>query len=805
MKSANTCFKFILLIAGGLLSTGLLAQELEEEGEQLAPLYTSSVELGVDYSSQDSLKFGEYNGLENEGGHFIGNIDIRKHSVIGDGDGNYWELSGTNLGLDNRSLYGEYSHDGTYGNFAGDSGYSIFFMYDQIPHNQYNGWTPFIGAGTATQTLPAGFIGGGSTSAMTNLMSNLHRIRIDTERKRYGGGVTWDFNDNWKFMGTFRHETKEGSDPIGAIFGSTGGNPRGSVIARDIDYDMNEFAASLTFKDKDWQHILSYTLSLFDNNNHALRFDNPFNQSQWAAGSNFSDGAVGQVGYEPDNEAFTVNYQGGYNFNPSTRITANVSYGQMTQDAAFLPYSSVHAATVPLPRTNLDGEIDTLHANVNMFTHYGRNIDLRVRYTYDDRDNNTPRDIYMRIPGDAATQGVVTDGNARVNWPYSTTTHTLDVDGSYRFRPMMTKLGVGYTFKSKERDYSETSTVDEHTFHAKLSATPLDTVSGWLKYSFSTRNGEANPDADVLDFIQEINAALGAAGPVSGDFMNYLNNNPLLTGHSSAHIEEIVTDFQNGVLAGDTAAQLNGILGELFENDPLMRKYYQANRLRNEFSGTINFYPNDALTYTLTGKYNVDDYNQTHDGLTGSRNANLTLDTSYSPGQNLTTYAYLTYEYNNYEQRGFYHPGFGGALTPWTPRITQFGDNWWNQKITDDIYSVGGGLDWQVIKDKLRVKLDYVYSYGNTQTVTGADTLAYMPLPDITTRLSRVSLTGDYKARDNITIRFKYAFEHFNSTDFALDNVGVDTLANVILLGNSSPNYNVHVFGVSLVYAFQMK
>jgi len=50
-----------------------------------------------------------------------------------------------------------------------------------------------------------------------------------------------------------------------------------------------------------------------------------------------------------------------------------------------------------------------------------------------------------------------------------------------------------------------------------------------------------------------------------------------------------------------------------------------------------------------------------------------------------------------------------------------------------------------------------------------------------------------------------YAFEHFNTTDFGLDNVGVNTLSNVILLGNSSPDYNAHVFGVSLVYEFQQK
>jgi MtrB/PioB family decaheme-associated outer membrane protein len=783
------------LLAGGLCTAGLPAQELEEEGEQLAPLYTSTIELGAVYTSEDSLKFGEYNGLEDEGIHAIGNIDIRKHSVIGDGVSDYWELSGTNLGVDARTIYGEYSHDGSYGNFGNDSGYSIFFTYDQIPHNQFTGLTPFDGAGTNTQTLPANWVGGGNTAALTNLIPDLKSITVETERQRYGGGISWDINDNWKLKGSYRHEIKEGSDPIGAIFGSSGGNPRSSVISRGIDYDVDEFAASVTYNSGSYQHILSYTLSLFDNNNTALRFDNPFNNPQWAAGSNFSNGAVGQMGYEPDNEAFTINYQTGFNFNPTTRFTANITYGEMTQDDAFLPYSSVQPTVVPLPRDNLDGEIDTLRANVNLFTRYGRNLDLRARYTYDDRDNNTPRDVYLRIPGDSTAQAAIDSSNARVNWPYSMTTHTLDLDGSYRFTPT-TKLSVGYTYENKERDFSEVDTTEEHTFNVKLSSAPLDTVSGWLKYAYSTRDGGDNDlDAEFADLVAAATAALGAPDPAAGNFEKYWNNHPILTGHSVEHIEEAIMDF--------LAAPTNNNLGELFENDPLMRKYYQADRDRNQLSGTINFYPNDVLSWTLTGKYNMDDYVNTQDGLQESNNSSLTLDTSYTPGTNLTTYAYFTYEYFDYQQTGFYHPGFAGALTPWSNRIAQIGNNWWHMDTRDDVYTVGGGLDWEMIEDKFNLKIDYMYSYAITETDVGAEALAFLPYPDITTRIASLTLIGDYKAKENLTLRFKYGFEHFNTTDFGLDSVGVKTLSNVILLGNIAPKYNEHIVGVSLIYGFQ--
>jgi hypothetical protein len=45
-------------------------------------------------------------------------------------------------------------------------------------------------------------------------------------------------------------------------------------------------------------------------------------------------------------------------------------------------------------------------------------------------------------------------------------------------------------------------------------------------------------------------------------------------------------------------------------------------------------------------------------------------------------------------------------------------------------------------------------------------------------------------------------YEDFNIKDFALDNVEVNTLANVILLGNESPDYDVTLVGLSYYYKF---
>lgn len=754
MKLANNLFRSILAIAGCLFAMAPFAQEasdemMEEAVEEVPPLYTSEIEIGAGYVSEDSFKFGEYNGLEDQGGFFIGNISLRKHMLIGDDDNEYWELSGSNLGLDSRSAYGEYSRDGSF---------RVFFDYDQIPHNVFDdGRTPFIGAGTTDQTLPAGWVGGASTSELTALITSLIDAGgIETERQRFGGGFKWFVADHWSVNANYRHEIKDGTDTIGAVFGSSGGNPRSSILVRPIDYDVDEFDASVAYTGDKGQYSINYHLSLFDNDNNALVWDNPFNNPAWSPGANFDDGARGTMGYEPDNEAWQITFAGGYNLNQSTRFTANVSYGQMEQDEGFLAFSSVFPSAIPLPRDNLGGEIETLYANLNLSTRLTDKLDLSARYTYDDRDNKSPRDVYVRIPGDSLTQGGLLDSNARLNWTHDLERHKVELDAGYRIAAM-TRLSVGYEFESKDRNFTEVESTDEHTVQLKVTTTPFDTANAWVKFRHSARDGST-----------------------------YVSNQPLLTGHNPDFIAfESVNDPD-----------------ELFENDPLLRKFHIADRNRNQVSAAVSIYPSEKVAFTVGAKYADDEFDHTQVGLQESDNNSLSLDADFIPRDDFSAHGYFTYENYDFEQRGFSHPGFLGPLTPTTDRVAVFGDAWWRVNSSDDVYTFGTGIDWQITEDKFNVKVDYLFSHAVTSTRPASQGLAFLPLPDLKSNLHRVSLLGEYKFRENMGMRFRYLFEAFDTSDFALDLVEPDTLANVILLGNGTPNYDDHVFGITYFYNY---
>jgi len=766
MSTFKTYLKAMSLAAGCLFVVGLYAAEedmeeegmMEEEVEELPPLYISEVEIGVGGVDDDSFKFGEYNGLEDSGAFFIGNIMHRKNAVIGDADNNYWEFSGTNLGLDNRNIFAEYSHDGTYGEYSKNSPYSVYFEYDQIPHNQFDdGLTPFNGAGTTNQTLPAGWVGAGSTGGMTALLPSLKTIELETERKRYGGGFDWSPLDGWKLQANYRHEDKEGSDPMGAIFGTSGGNPRGSVIAVPIDYDVDEFNISLAYMDMKAQVSLDYHLSLFDNNDSSVFFDNPFNNCGgrgWTPGACFDDGAVGQLGQFADNEAHQLNLSGGYNFTPKTRATATVSYAWWLQDDNYLPYSNVFPTTTPLPRSDLDGEINTLFVNVNLFHRVNNKLDLKARYTYDDQDNDTPRDIYVRIAGDAQNQPVPgATAGSRVNWNYEMQKHKVELDGNYRISPKL-RMSLGFDYESRDRVYSEVEDTDEYTGRIKLSFNPVDYASGWVKYSHSVR------DASTF-----------------------------LTGHDPAYI---------ATLTGD----------DLYENDPLLRKYHFADRDRDMLGGTISVYPIDNYTFTLSGNYKRDDYDHTEIGLQESKNTMVTLDLSYQPNDIINAYAWISRETYDYEQRGYRRTGNPPVGPTFDRTMAPPGWDFWTTDTEDEINTFGTGIEWNVIENKFDLKLDFTYSSANTSydqwsgPGLSASNSAVVPLTDVTTKLLDLTLTGDYTIKENMTARFKYMYERMDTEDFSLDDVDPDTLSNIILMGQDSPNYNAHVIGLSFIYKY---
>jgi len=728
----------------------------EETEKKQVPITTSSVEVGFGRTNSDSFKFREYTGYGEDNFFAIGNIYLNQQAPY-DGDSTKnWEIIGTNLGLSSRSVHAEYGHQGSF---------SLFGEFDQIPHFRFDdGETPYLGVGSMNLTLPSNWVPADDAPTLTNLDPNLRGVDIETERLRYGGGFSWNVSRDWEVSGSYHREDKDGLETIAGIFGTSGGNMRAAILPRPVDYTTQEADLTLTYNRPMFQGQLNYHLSLFNDNEDSLIWANPYTaQAAWDNSQDFNNGGLGRMALEPDNTAHQISASGSYLISPMTSVTGSFSYGRMFQDDDFLPYtinSSLTAADgvsspVPLPRNSLDGDVTTLHGTLALASHPLPKTDVNARYTFDMRDNNTPRDVYLTIPNDTGDdtgdQAALNEDRARINRPYSRTSHKVSLDAGYRVLSS-TRVGVGYDFETINRDFTEVEDTDEHTGRVKVRSTPVPYVSGWAEYDYAVRSGS-----------------------------DYVSNQPFLDSHTNELIADLTANDPD----------------DLFENNPFLRKYYIADRRRHRVKGGISVMPHDQVTLGLSGIYSDSDYHNTVFGLTEMKSTSVIADASFMPASNIDLSAFVGWDRAKYTDDGYQR---GSAAI--TPSTTLNPDLFWQQVATDKGLTTGVEAEWTAIEDLLTFAADYTYSRTRTDfDFNHGVGVVSSPLPTLKSSTHSFGVRGEFKVRDDVAIRLGYRFEDYDADDFALDSIGED-IPRVLTLGNESQDYTAHIVWTSLVVHF---
>lgn len=724
----------------------LFSIEDSDEPEKLKELIQirSTFELGAYYVSDDSFRFGRYSGLNDQGMAALLNFDIYKRNAWDADSAWYWRLTGEDLGLDSRAAAFEFGVQGKY---------KVVVDYDEIPNFiSESGQTIFNGAGTETLTLPADWVGSGTTAGMTKLLSSLKPFDHKTQRRRVGLGISGVLTPHWDYSASYKHETKEGTRTFGAIFGNTGGNPRGAVVPEPVDWTTQQMDASLRYTTRKFQFDATYYVSLYSDQNTSLTWANPYTIiSGWAAGSGFPT-AVGQVSLPPDNQFHQLSLNAGYNFSDATRLSASFSRGRMTQNETFLPYTNipVQAASItqPLPRDSLDGRIDTTVFNLRLSSRPSTDFSWSASYRYDDRDNETPRDEYVYIGGDSQLQDTsVASSRRRYNEPYSFREEQLKADASYRVFGS-TELSAGVQRSKIDRTYTERERADEDTYHFGFRTSFSDTLNAYVRYSHSVRDGST-----------------------------YIGNEPFLSGYSPG--------YTSTVAAG-------------WENHPLLRRYYLANRDRDLLSAGIELSATEAFAVSASIDYAKDDYNESELGLIDARVETATLDAVYAPSQIWSAYAFFTAERQGSHQAGW---SFSGGAN----QIPQSSDprRQWFAYHRDRIDSSGLGFKRSLYSGRVDLGIDYLHSKSRSgiDFAVGSSLLT-KPLPRDISQLDSFNFHATYKLRESLSLRMSYWYERYHSTDWAVDDVAVNQVANIILLGEDSPDYRENVVSLSVLYRF---
>jgi len=689
--------------------------------------------------SRDTFKFGEYTGIDDDGGFAVADAELRYLR-----ESYFLDFTANNLGLENRNISLE---TGILDNF------SFFANYDQTPHQLFiRNKTPFEGSGGQLLTLPGSFAKQSTFSTSPLTGGNDVALEVD-DRETATVGLSKKFGQN-QFDLIYKRINKEGLNSLGAVFGTSGANPRSIILPAAIDNVSNEITASLSHIADTYQLQFDYFGSLFNNRQSSLAFANPYTGLLPFSADFLPDG--GLISRQPDNQYHRFSFSGGWDFSETTRITALAEYGLSKQDEDLLAFGFGSSRDL-LPRQTADAQIETYHISIKANAKPLPKLGLTAKYRFYATDNTTPKTLFLPIINDTGSQVTTSSSRAESNLPFQYTQNQFKLDAVYRiFRG--TNLNMGYALDVKNREFRAVDEIFENKFKAGIRTNYKSLVAARVNFAFSDRHGDAYDPTRIT-------------------------------------INRHTKDFL------DTATS-----SSLTEPIPELRRFDIADQERFQINANVSIFVSESTTLGLSYNLNDVDYDETQIGLKESMNQDITLDLSYSPSEKTNLYSYYTFDEGQGEQIGRSHNFF-------VPGASSDPTRNWQADLDDNSYTAGIGGYWKFLHDKVTLKTDYVFSESVSDYTFRAGTNSAVAnpedLPDLKTTIHRWTTTGEYQWSPTLSFGLSYWYENFSYEDFALDSFGpqdslTTTFTEVVLLSDTIQSYEAHVGMLYATCKFEM-
>jgi MtrB/PioB family decaheme-associated outer membrane protein len=279
-----------------------------------------------------------------------------------------------------------------------------------------------------------------TTGTFTGLSQALYPIDIGSNRKILDLGGDWKPASAFRLYADFSRQTRDGIDIT-----SGSSYQQASFLPRYVDYETDQIDAGVQYGTHNASLTLAYYGSYFTNNNTSLTWETPFTTSPGATSL--------RMAREPDNDYQQISLSGKYRLSTwDTLLAFRVATGRGEQDEEFLPYTiNPTIVTTPLPRTSLDGKVDTLHYAFTATAKPIRNGSVRFVYRYDERDNKTQvQNFWNRVIVD-----LLRSDELQENPDYSYDRMQVGISGEYVLKGV--RLSAGYNYREFNRNLQEVS------------------------------------------------------------------------------------------------------------------------------------------------------------------------------------------------------------------------------------------------------------------------------------------------------------------------------------------------------------
>jgi len=423
------------------------------EGDEVGALSRpeSSVSFGLGYLDADGRRFGQYSGMNEQGGYGLFDVDLVKRN---DATGTWLRLSGRNLGLESRQVRIEHNRQGNWGYFLE---YAATPRFEPLAIR-----TAVQGIGSPALRIPAVSTAGTA-------------FDLKTKRESVGLGLDKILAGNFSFQLRFKNEEKDGARIFGR--GTTGGGGFGNFqfMPEPINSTTRQLEATVAYTGQQLQLAGGYYGAMYNNQYTALSVTE-FGGATGLAGFT-------PIGLPPDNLSHQLHLNGGYNFTSTTRGTFRVAYTRLTQDDAFV----TGVALAPGIGGNLGGKIETTFAQVGVTARPMPKLSLLANLRHEDQDDKTPVLTYF-TPATGTTNGQ--------NEPRSFRTTAGKAEASYSL-PMGFRLTGGLDYDERTRSTNPIHSVshrdktEEISYRAELRRGLSERINGALAYVRSDRDGSA--------------------------------------------------------------------------------------------------------------------------------------------------------------------------------------------------------------------------------------------------------------------------------------------------------------------------
>jgi MtrB/PioB family decaheme-associated outer membrane protein len=331
------------------------------------------------------------------------------------------------------------------------------------------------------------------TLTLASALNGATAFDLRTRRDIATANLVYSATPNVDLTVTLRNTQKQGAYPWGGSFGISGAIATEMPVP--VDHRTTELGTSLEYSNDRAYARLAYDGSFFRNDVTTLVWDNPSR----ATDSPTAGPAQGRMTLWPNTDMNTVSASGGVKLPGRSRASAYVSVGNMSNNAALLPFTINSALVSPaLARPTADVTARVTAMNYLFTSRPANTVWFSARYRQYEFDNRTvPFAVTNSVNYDTTVYALNQSSE-----PFSQTRHTFDADATYS-PTRYVGFRAGYTREDVDRTYRivEKTTEDIARTSVDLTGVPWVTVRGVFEHS--KRRGSPVDSLELLSIGEQ--------------------------------------------------------------------------------------------------------------------------------------------------------------------------------------------------------------------------------------------------------------------------------------------------------------